>query len=176
LIHPSAIIHENVEIGDNPEIMELCVIGALPIVYRNWTRIPAPYGVQIGDNVHLHSSAHICSGTERATKLGNNVILGQMTIIGHDVIVGNRVMIINTCSISGWVEIGDDVVIGPNTTIRNRVKIGSNVIIGMGSNVTKDIPSNSLAYGNPCKVIKTLGPGLPAKNLVRLALKRMSLT
>lgn len=35
------------------------------------------------------------------------------------------------------------------------VKIGSNVVIGAGSVVTKDIPDNSLAVGNPCKVIKS---------------------
>ena len=36
------------------------------------------------------------------------------------------------------------------------VTIGDNVTIGAGSVVTKDIPSNSIAVGNPCKVIKTL--------------------
>ncbi len=35
------------------------------------------------------------------------------------------------------------------------VKIGSNVLIGAGSIVTKDIPDNSLAVGNPCKVVKS---------------------
>jgi acetyltransferase-like isoleucine patch superfamily enzyme len=34
------------------------------------------------------------------------------------------------------------------------VKVGDNVIVGAGSLVTKDIPSNVIAYGNPCKVIK----------------------
>ena len=37
----------------------------------------------------------------------------------------------------------------------NGVKIGSNVLIGAGSIVTKDIPDNSLAVGNPCKVVKS---------------------
>jgi maltose O-acetyltransferase len=36
------------------------------------------------------------------------------------------------------------------------VTIGDNVTVGAGSVVTKDIPSNSIAVGNPCKVIKTL--------------------
>ena len=42
-----------------------------------------------------------------------------------------------------------------NSVVLPGVQIGDNVIIGAGSVVTKDIPSNSIAVGNPCKVIKT---------------------
>ena len=42
------------------------------------------------------------------------------------------------------------------TTINPGVKIGKNVIIGSGSVVTKDIPDNTIAVGNPCRVIKTI--------------------
>jgi len=38
--------------------------------------------------------------------------------------------------------------------IINEVKIGNNSIIGAGSVVTKDIPDNVVAYGNPCKIIR----------------------
>ena len=58
-----------------------------------------------------------------------------------------------------WAEsviIGDNVWIGGSVTILPGVTIGDNVTIGAGSVVTKDIPSNSIAVGNPCKVIKTL--------------------
>lgn len=51
------------------------------------------------------------------------------------------------------VVIGSDVFIGINTIIMPGVTIGSNVVIGAGSVVTKDIPSNSVAVGNPAKVI-----------------------
>ena len=47
------------------------------------------------------------------------------------------------------------VIIGFRTIIMKGVKIGSNVLIGAGSIVTKDIPDNSLAVGNPCKVVKS---------------------
>lgn len=50
--------------------------------------------------------------------------------------------------------IGNNVVIGPNVNIVENVKIGDNVILGAGSVVTKDIPSNCMAIGNPAKVIK----------------------
>ena len=46
--------------------------------------------------------------------------------------------------------------IGGATTINPGVKIGKNVVIGSGSVVTKDIPDNTIAVGNPCRVIKTI--------------------
>lgn len=55
------------------------------------------------------------------------------------------------------VEIGKNVWIGMNSTILPGVKIGDNSIIGAGSVVTRDIPSNCLAYGTPCRVAKVLG-------------------
>ena len=48
------------------------------------------------------------------------------------------------------VTIGDNVWIGGSVTILPGVTIGDNVTIGAGSVVTKDIPSNSIAVGNPC--------------------------
>ena len=54
----------------------------------------------------------------------------------------------------GPIEIGSNVWIGANCVILPSVKIGSNVVIGAGSIIVKDIPSNSIAVGNPCKVIK----------------------
>ena len=54
------------------------------------------------------------------------------------------------------IEIGDNVWIGGNVVVLPGVKIGNNVVIGSGSIVTKDIPSNVVAVGNPCKVIKNI--------------------
>ena len=55
------------------------------------------------------------------------------------------------------VKIGNNVWIGGSATILPGVTIGDNVTIGAGSVVTKDIPSNVVAVGNPCRVIKRLG-------------------
>ena len=55
------------------------------------------------------------------------------------------------------IKIGNNVWIGGNSIILPSVCIGDNVIIGAGSVVTKDIPSNSIAVGNPCRVIKSKG-------------------
>ncbi len=56
------------------------------------------------------------------------------------------------------IYIGNHVWIGGGSVILPEVSIGNNVIIGAGSVVTKDIPPNSIAVGNPCKVIKEKEP------------------
>ncbi|HBO38687.1 MAG TPA: hypothetical protein DD638_08465, partial [Pasteurellaceae bacterium] len=54
------------------------------------------------------------------------------------------------------VEIGNNVWIGGNVVILGGVTIGDNVVVGAGSVVTKNIPANSLAVGNPCKVLREI--------------------
>jgi len=55
---------------------------------------------------------------------------------------------------SAPIMIGNNVWIGMNTVVMPGVKIGDNVIIGSNAVVNKDIPSNTIAVGNPCKVLK----------------------
>ena len=56
----------------------------------------------------------------------------------------------------GVCDIGNNVHIGNNTIILPNVRIGDNCIIGAGAVVTKSIPDNSVAAGNPAKVIRTV--------------------
>ncbi len=56
------------------------------------------------------------------------------------------------------VRIGRNCWIGANTVIIPGITIGDNVVIGAGSVVTKDIPSNVVAVGNPCKILREVGP------------------
>ena len=81
--------------------------------------------------------------------LGNNVRIGPGTAIisaNHDPNDYSKHLK------SEPIEIGNNVWIGANCVVLPNVKIGSNVIIGAGSIVTKDIPPNSIAFGNPCKI------------------------
>lgn len=89
--------------------------------------------------------------------LGDNVhIASGVKFINHDVIYLMFRYMYNDNNLQinkGEITIGNNVFIGSNTIILYNTKIGDNVIIGAGSIVTKDIPSNSVAVGTPCKVI-----------------------
>lgn len=67
------------------------------------------------------------------------------------------------------VEIGNNVYIGMNATIIAGSKIGNNVIIGANSVVTKEIPDNSVAVGNPCKVIYSIEEYYERRKKVQLS-------
>lgn len=56
------------------------------------------------------------------------------------------------------VKIGNNVWLGANVTILPDVTIGDNAVIGAGSVVTKDIPANVVAAGNPCRVLREIDP------------------
>jgi acetyltransferase-like isoleucine patch superfamily enzyme len=91
----------------------------------------------------------------------NGIIIGKGLTIGPNVgiISANHDPEDYTRHLSSEpIYIGDYVWIGMNSVILPGVKIGSNVIIGANSVVTKDIPANSIAAGNPCEVIKAKSP------------------
>ena len=52
--------------------------------------------------------------------------------------------------------IKDNVFLGSNVVVKKGVTIGENSVVGMNSVVTKDIPANCVAVGNPCRIIKQL--------------------
>ena len=88
------------------------------------------------------------------TKIGNFVSLNRNSSVGHHTILENYVTIQPGANVCGFVTIGEGTLIGVGTNIIDGIKIGKNSIIGAGSVVTKDIPDNVIAYGNPCKIIR----------------------
>jgi len=91
------------------------------------------------------------------TKIGNFVNINRGVNIGHHCNINDFVTINPGCSIAGHVSIGENTEICIGTTIIDGIKIGRNSVIGAGSVVTKDVPDNVVAYGNPCKIIRKNG-------------------
>lgn len=88
------------------------------------------------------------------TKLGFAVTIKRQVSIGHHCQIEDFVEINPGVTVSGHVRIGEGTIIGSGAVIRNGTTIGKNTMIGMGSIVTKDIPDNVIAFGNPCKVVR----------------------
>ena len=99
----------------------------------------------------------------------NFTVLDEAPVtIGDNCFIGPNVSIYTACHSTDpvqrntrkeWAEpvtIGDNVWIGGSVTILPGVTIGSNTTIGAGSVVTRDIPDNVVAVGNPCRVVKQI--------------------
>lgn len=117
----------------------------------------------------------------RSLKIGNDVYIGKHSTIEVDGVIGDSVLIANAVGVVGrrdhdarevgtdvrhsrWVgdapdelsdpvSIGSDVWIGYGAIILSGVNIGDHCIVGAGAVVTSDIPANSIAVGQPARVV-----------------------
>lgn len=132
---------------------------------------------KLGQNVHLEAPFYLDYGYR--TTIGDDFFSNfNLTILdGGGVEIGDRVFIGPNVGIytanhptdvrrreKGYewalpVKIGNKVWIGGGVTILPGVTIGDNTVIAAGSVVTKDIPANVVAAGNPCKVVKEAEEG-----------------
>lgn len=116
-------------------------------------------GISIGSGTYIYpSNALIDISRPSLVKIGSNCFMNQhFTLLTHDwvtkVFLGSGRQFLNS---SGRVTIGNNVSFGQNVMVLKGVTIGDNCFIGAGSIVTKDIPSNSVAVGSPCRVIMTI--------------------
>jgi len=131
------------------EIGENCYIE--PPLHANWAGKNVHFGknVYANFNLTLVDDTHIYVGDY--TMFAPNVVV---TTAGHpvDPELRERVYQFNLP-----VHIGRNVWIGAGAVILPGITIGDNSVIGAGSIVTKDIPSNCVAYGNPCRVVREIG-------------------
>ena len=112
--------------------------------------------IQIGDNVGMSSTRiwiHDGLTIGNNVKIGGGVLLIDTDCHPIDYLVRRNS---NEGTCSAPIVIEDDVWIGAQCIILKGVTIGARSIIGAGSVVTKDIPSDCIAGGNPCKVLKMM--------------------
>lgn len=105
-------------------------------------------GVQIGEGVNLINTT-IDWSHGFLVSIGNRVTLTGVKILTHD---GSTQIPFGVSKV-GKVTIGDEVFVGHGTIILPNVRIGNRVVVGAGSVVTRDVPDNSVAAGNPARVI-----------------------
>lgn len=112
------------------------------------------FNISVGDNFYANYDCIILDIAP--VKIGDNVMFGPRVCIyaaGHPLDPEIRA---GGLEFGRPVTIGSNVWIGGNTVINPGVTIGNNVVIGSGSVVTKDIPDNVIAVGNPCRVLRSI--------------------
>ena len=112
------------------------------------------YNIELGENFYANHNLVILDGAK--VTFGDNVFIGPdcgFHTAGHPIDFERRN---RGLEYAYSITVGDNVWIGAGVQVMSGVTIGSNVVIGGGSVVVKDIPSNCVAVGNPCKVIRAI--------------------
>jgi len=130
------------------EIGENCYIE--PPLHANWGGKHCHFGKNIYANFNLTlvDDTHIYVGD--GTMFGPNVVIASA---GHPILPGLREQ---GYQYNFPVHIGKNCWLGAGVIVVPGVTIGDNTVIGAGSVVTKDIPANVVAVGNPCRVLREI--------------------
>ena len=112
------------------------------------------YNIEVGNNFYMNHNCVILDPAK--VVFGDNVFVGPncgFYTAGHplDFKIRNEGI-----EFAKPIIVGNNVWFGGNVCVLPGVKIGDNVVIGAGSVVTKDIPSNTVAVGNPCQIKKQI--------------------
>jgi galactoside O-acetyltransferase len=130
------------------EVGENCYIE--PPFHSNW----GGKHVHLGKNVYFNFNATLVDDTHiyigDCTMLGPNVVIATA---GHPILPELRE---KALQFNLPIHIGKNCWLGAGVIVLPGVTIGDNTVIGAGSVVTKDIPANVVAVGNPCKVLREI--------------------
>lgn len=128
--------------------------------HHGGVNILPPFDCDLGSNIYFKEGGFVNTGVKildlAPVHIGEYVQFGPNVVIstaGHPLDLAQRVRPVAT---GNPINIGDSVWIGAGAIVMGGVTIGDRSVIGAGSIVTKDIPPDSVAVGNPCRVIKSI--------------------
>lgn len=164
IIHPTAVIYDNVILGKNNVIGPYAVIGNIGECRGETER---KGNVVIGNNNVINSGVTIDSPVRsELTKIGHNCFIMTKSHIGHDCILGDFVTIAPGAVVGGVCVLEDWVNLGINSSIHQRLTIGESAMIGMGSVVTKDVKLFDVMIGSPARFLKKNHVGAKKRGLI----------
>ena len=109
-------------------------------------------GVHIGDNVFIGPNCVIYRGTIEDTKIGDGSKIDALCLISHNSKLEKNVSLVAGTLLYGSTNIKHNAYIA-SSIIRNQITVGENAFVGMGSVVTKDVPTDAMVAGVPAKLL-----------------------
>lgn len=187
MIDPQAIIHPSAKIGANVEIGPWSIIGAdveigdntviaSHVIIKGPTKIGKHNRIYqfstlgedtpdlkykgeatrfvMGDNNVIREGVTIHRGTvqdRHETTIGNNNLLMAYVHVGHDSVIGDNCILVNNSALAGHVHIDDWAILGGFTLVHQFCRIGAHSFSGMGTAIGKDVPAYMMVSGNPAE-------------------------
>ena len=150
MIHPTSDVKSK-NIGENTNIWQFCVVFPKAKIGSNCNicaQVLIENEVVIGNNVTIKSGVQVWDGIT----IEDDVFIGPNATFTNDLFPRSK----NPDWKLAKTTIKKGASIGANATILAGVTIGENAMIGAGSVVTKDVPANTVWYGNPAKFIREI--------------------
>ena len=189
IVHPSAQLGGDVEIGPYSIIAEDVVIGDATVIHGHvmidrYTRLGARNQVffgaalggipqdrkfkgersylRIGDGnlIREFVTLHRATGEDLDTVIGDDNMLMSYAHLGHNCRLGSGVMMANAAMVGGHSAIDDRAVIGAMVGLHQFMRVGELAMIGGYSRVVQDVPPFMMAEGRPCEVVGLNSVGL----------------
>lgn len=106
---------------------------------------------QLNPGCQVLAQAAVCVDA----RLGAVCIVNTGASVDHECVLGQGVHLAPGARLAGCVEVGDFTLIAVGAVVLPRLKIGHDCVIGAGAVVTRNVPDNSVVYGNPARVVRS---------------------
>lgn len=175
-IHPTAILEDNVSIGNgvsigaytlirrNSVIGDHCVIGNNTVIGSEGFQIlrgcdGVPYrvkhvgGTVIGRYVHIGDQVTIANALfEGAVLVGDHTMIDNFCYIAHNCVIGRNCVLTASVRLMGSVVLEDYVYVAPQAVVLNKITIGEEAFVGTSALVNKDVPAHRIVMGIPAEL------------------------